>query len=668
MSLSTLLVLTSVMLPAGPAQAPHAAPHAKVTPAQAPPADVFGAIDSRYHRSVIDAETRHLYRVAVVRRPELLPPELRGLARKPPIARRRTLTPIFVEAMRWVHDNHAQGGALHRLLLPPDDLDIVLESATHPIRVSYATPSHQALAEWTLDYAEISWDVLTLQYGFWEAPIEPGTERYRFYITSTNGHGAAYTAPYDENPLTPHTDYYSYIVVDPTANDEWSISGTVAHELNHSNQAAMDVMEPTPFWENTATYIMSRVFPEALYFTVGTMYLFQGQPWRALDYMNLQNSDAYEYGGGLFLWYLADTYAPDEAPQLVAEIWQNCVQYNWFNEPDYFDAIEETVAARGFVHTMEEILLDFSEARFFVGTRDDGEHIQNAYQFNNAEVALAAHHSDSQLPLRSESPPPTKAPASFGSNHVLVDLPSGYAFPISVRIDGDDDTRWAARVVLFGGGQATDATPLDLAADTWDATVVVQPAGHDSLLLVVANLGDEGYDPDDYDSTSGWPVSSYRYTIEPVLDPPTDLVLEPAVVERGQQGVFFVLRGTGFQAGGVFDLELADPHIQVASIDRVQAEEVAFRLTIPLLTDLGAKDLVVTNRDGQQTTAPGILTVVERGSIAPDGGTDPEAYITGGGGCDCRTAGGAPTTGMALVLGLGLALLLLGRRRRRRRR
>jgi MYXO-CTERM domain-containing protein len=423
----------------------------------------------------------------------------------------------------------------------------------------------------------------------------------------------------------------------------------------------MDVMEPTPFWENTASYIMSQVFPDQLFFTVGTMYLFQGQPWRALDYMNLQDSDAYEYGGGLFLWYLADTYAPADGPQLVAEIWQNCVQTQYYNEPDYFDAIAETVAARGVPDSMEKILVDFSEARFFVGTRDDGEHIYGADQFSGAEVALAAHHSASQLPALQESPPPAQAPASFGSNHVLVDLPADYPNPLTVRFDGDDDTRWAARVVLFGDGRPTQSKPMTLAPGTWDGSAVIQPTGDTGLLLLVVNLGDAGYDPDTFDSYSGWPVSSYTYDVEPILPPPTVLSLDPAVVERGQQGVFFKLYGTGFQAGGDFALVFDDPDLQLSSLDRVLLDEVSFRLTVPLGTALGPMDLTVHNRDGQQVFAPGILTVVEVGALDPDGG--PGSGDEPKGGCGCRAAvDPAAALTPLLVLLLGLAV----RRRRRR--
>ncbi len=637
MSLSTLLALASITLTAGPSQVGSN--------------DVFQSIDARYSQGTIDAGTRQLYRVAAVRRPELLPPALRSLVGVPGAMPRRSVTPIFLEAMRWVRDNDAQGGELHQLLMPPDDLPHVIESITHPIRVSYTTPSQATLAQLSLQYAEISWDVLTQQYGFWEPSIEPGSVQYRIYIDSTNGSGAAYTAPYEENTDTPHMDYYSYIVVDPQFHSEWNISGTIAHEFTHACQSSMDILEPTAFWENTATYIQSRVFPDQLYFTVSIMYLFQEQPWRALDYMNTLNSDAYEYGGALFVWYLADTFAPTAPAQFVGEIWQESVQTTMANEPDYFDAIETVVAARGFERTMEEILLDFSEARFFVGSRDDGEHITNAYQFEDAEVVLAAQYSHMSLPLKDESVLEQRWPAAFGSNHVLVNLPVQYTDPIVVSFNGADETHWGVRVLLIEGGSGTEATELVLDAETGDGSVVVEPNGHRGLLLVVANYGAGDYDPDQYNMGRPWPTSEYLFSVEPVVPPASNLSLEPAEVERGQQDVALELHGTGFASGEAFNLEFTDPNVQIVSIDWILPTQVSFKVTVPLLTELGEKDLIVTNRDGQQTTATGILTIIENSSVKD--GEKP--------GCSCRSGGATPLAGLPILL----ALLFLGLRRRR---
>ncbi len=660
------LVLSGGQAPVGKLPGGRVAAVSPVRASQSPgrhpvAANVFRRIDERFRAGLMDSETRHLYRLAAVRRPELLPAGLRELVdagRSPP---RLSLTPLFLEAMRWVRSNAAEGGAVHRLLLPPADLPYLLDSTTHDIRVSYETQEQATFAQWVLGYAETSWDILTQEYGFWEPPIEPAAGRYRIFIQSTFGNGAAYTAPYDENPATPHTDYFTYIVVDPTANSQWNISGTVAHEMNHANQAAMDVLEPAAFWENTSTFIMSRVFPDQVFYTVYMMSMFQQQPWRALDYMNMQYSDGYEYGGGLFLWYLANTYAPSDPAQFVAEIWQGCVQDSLPNEPDYFDSIEALLAERGHDLTMEDVLMDFSEARFFVGTYDDGAHVPNAFQLDSAEVAVVARHSYAQLPLRGEAPLASRQPAAFGSNHLLLDVPTSAADPIRVLFDGDDDTRWRARAVLFGADRQTVSTELELSVGTWDGSVLLEPQGYDGILLVVANLGQEGYDPDQYDSYRPWPTSGYTYGFERVLELPSDLSLVPEVLERGRQNVEVVLQGVGLVGGGDFNLEFADPDIQIVSIDLVMADQVSFKITIPMLVELGPKDLVVTNSDGQQVTANGILTVVDPGDIPADGGV-------GGGdrsaaGCGCGTGGEAGGSGLVLA-GLLLWLFwLVGQRR-----
>ena len=46
-------------------------------PSQPLKLDVLHEIDARYEAEVIDAETRHLYRVAAVKKPSRLPPDLR---------------------------------------------------------------------------------------------------------------------------------------------------------------------------------------------------------------------------------------------------------------------------------------------------------------------------------------------------------------------------------------------------------------------------------------------------------------------------------------------------------------------------------------------------------------------------------------------------------------
>jgi len=425
------------------------------------------------------------------------------------------------------------------------------------------------------------------------------------------------------------------------------VGSTVAHEINHSMQASMDCAEVTTFWENTAVYIEGQTLPDWLGQTYWLIPSFQSRPWRALDYF--QQGSGYQYGGVLWIYYLVDAVAPDDGPVFVREIWEACMQDGWYsNEPDYYDATVEVTGNRGFETSMEELYVDFAEARYFVSSNDDGQHISGGYNFWNAEPALAAQHTAAELPVVDGEVFGEYRPAPFGTNFIRVELTPGYSRRIEVAFDGQDNTRWAARVLLLGEGVSTLSTPLPLTEPTWDASLVVQPDGHDQLLLVIANLGDQDYDPDE----KAWPLANYVYSIVPVIDAPVVTALYPAAVTRGHQGLHMRLTGENFVYGPAFEIQFHDPLIEVMSIDSLSDTEVLFSITVPASASLGVNDVVVVNAGGEQDTGTGLLTVVDE-LHTPDPGPKPK-------GC---SAGGS-TNGAGLLL---LLCLLVGRLRRRQR-
>jgi MYXO-CTERM domain-containing protein len=592
--------------------------------------------------------------VAAVRRPSRLPADLRQRLTAVPVPPHRA-TGVLVEGFQWVARQERFGGEVHALLQPPADLPHVLDSESWPIRVSYRDQWDVSLAESALAAAEYSFSEEIGTYGFYQPPTADASGLYRIFIDNTGMGGGGYTAPFDFVPDTPWTDCYTYIVVDPS-NPEWSIDGVMAHEANHAMQAAMDCMEVTTFWENTAVYIAAAVYPQEWYYAIGTMPYFQSQPWRALDYMARPNSDLYEYGGGLFAIWLADTFSEgDHRPavngaRLLRSIWEASMQQGSFNEPDYYDAIEQHLQDRGHDVTMGDLLLDFSEARFFVGTEDDGFHIQNADNFSDAEVALVAEHYSTELPLYDVAPPEAKRPASFGTNHIRLDLAPSWGFPVEVHFDGDDETRWAARVVRFGGG-VTEAVELPLDESTQDGSVVVEPGSHAHLLLVVTNQGVPTYDPDQ----RSWPTSDYRYGLQPVIPAPTLRHLVPETVQPGTQNLEVRLVGSGFVSGPEFFLRFEDESLDVMSVDHVTGGEVVFTLTVPGLTAPGPKTIILTNGDGTVVRGEGFLTVE----------TPPAEPTEGDPGCGCHSGGAEAPVGVALGLWLGLLLGLWRRQKER---
>lgn len=641
-----------------PALAAHASPAAdpsKATPAvdlsptaqaaAAPAADVFEELDRRFQRGAIDVERLHRLRVTALRFPERLPADLRAL----PAARsRRSGTHLLVEAFGHVVRTGTFGGELHALLQPPDNLAYVIESTEWPLSVSYSSTSQAAYAQAILDAANQAYSVQIEDFGFPLPVIEPGYSPYRFYVEDAGQGVAGYTMPYDLDPTAANASCYSYIVIDPNLGS--GVGTTVAHEINHSMQATLDCIEVNSFWENTAVFIEALTDPSYQPEMYVFVPYFQATPWRALDYF--VSGGGYQYGGVLWLYYLADRIAPGDGGVFAREIWEACVQTGTTqNEPDYFDAIENVAAARGSdVTDMETLYADFAEARYFVGGNDDGLHLTGAAAFENAEPAISRRHTLAQLPVVEGQPPAAERPAPFGTSYVEVDLGGNAARALTLSVDGDDSTRWAARAILFGGGGTTDVHELHLSEDLQRGSVLVDPAGFDKLLLVVVNLGAAGHDPDD----KAWIGADYYYSIEPVRDPPVVHAIYPAAVLRGQQNLHMRIVGEGFTYGDLFGLRFSDPVLAIVSVDTLSATSVSFTLTVPGLTPLGEVEVTLVNGDGQTATAPGGLAVLDHFDTL-DPGPKPKGCQTG------------HDSGLLFPL-LAMLALGLGRRLRRQRR
>ncbi len=623
--------------------------------ATANPPTALQAIDQQYARGTIDARTRHLYRVATIKAPHRLPPALRKLVTVQATGPRAATpwlsgTHIARSAWRWVRDNDARHGELHRLLQPPPDKEYLLDSDILPLRVSYAEPSHAAIAAVVLDAAEHAWLTEVDDYGFLTPPIEPGTERYRMYVEGAGPTAAGYLMPYDSNPATSWADCFSYIVIDPSGGD---LTGVVAHEMSHATQAAMDCEEISTFWENTSTYIMSQVYPSAWSYTLYTMAYFQAVPWRPLDFMLPSAAPFYEYGGALLLLYLTDTYAaPGEGGAMVAEIWTAAMQEAdfEFNEPDYFDAIATVVSTRGGASDFDDIFVDFSEARYFVGTRDDGQHITDAHSYDGAEVTLGARHWASSLPVKNGYVDQVAWPEEYGVAYVLLDVGESYPYGLKIGFDGSDRTRWRVRLLRYGGGLDTTRTDMVLSPESFEGELELPASDHPKMLLMAASLGPPGWDPDSSSAQS----YLFLYDIEPVLPPLSVTGLNPTPLERGQMAISMELHGEGMVDGADFKVTFDDPGLRVGTINTVDPTIVSFVLSVANDVTLGPHNVTVTNRDGQQATGVGLLTVVNK-SVPIDPDPPPSD------GCGCR-ADAAHTTGLPLLWTL-LWLLIVWRRK-----
>lgn len=624
MALKTLAVLTLMPLP----------------PARA---GALEEIEARHARGEMDTATYHRLRVLAIRAPERLPPDLPTLAQATP---RRSGTPILVEAFQWLFREGDSDDPLHTLLAPPGDLAYSLDSAVYPFRVLFDGEDAGAAAQ-VLEAAEESWRLQVDEWG-WRPPLyEPALGPYRIYIGPTGSGVAGYAVPYGRNPDTPHTDCFTYVFISPHLGSY--APATVAHELNHAMQAATDCDEVIAYWENTAVYMEAATFPHLAQQSLYNMYAFQAVPWRSLDHF--EYGQGYQYGGALWNYFLVDAFdSPATGPMMLRDIWEASMQEDLYNSVTYFDGIDDVLAQRvSDASPLESAFMDFCEARYFVGSRDDGAHIEGASRWWFAELVITERHTVFEMPLEDVSPPSTSQPAPFGSNHIRMDLPSGYKVPIAFRFQGLGDNRWAARVVAIGGS-ATTHVDLDIDPSTSWGEVVVPTEGLKELLLVVANLGPEGYSPGKSRRDGG----DYLYSILPQIPAPIILAADPSTIEAGQQHVPLILIGQDIVWGRGFQVRFEDPSIQLVSVSGVTDTEILLRVTVPKSTAPGPKTVEVTNHGGATGVGVGVLTVTERKATPPPTG------------CGCQARGARTGSAQGATLGAILLFTLFWWWRRQR--
>ena len=196
--------------------------------------DLLSAIDEAHRTGQLSSAERTFYRVAAVRKPELLPPAWQKLAREEGLGV-RCATPVLAEAFQALPQlDPTFQGKVRDLMLPPPDLAYSVEALTpYPVRVLYADPSQQAQARAGAGCGR----VLLPEGGHGVRLVGPAhRDAARDVLPHLPGYAdgaGGYTAPYMTGPTVLRASAFSYIFVDPT-NDGDSIDTTVAHEFNHA--------------------------------------------------------------------------------------------------------------------------------------------------------------------------------------------------------------------------------------------------------------------------------------------------------------------------------------------------------------------------------------------------------------------------------------------------
>jgi len=546
-----------------------------------------------------------------VKNPSALPDDWRVLYQAAPL-RPEAATAILVDAFQ----ERTRLG-LRALYSYPAELANFLDSETFPIRVYYDDESVHSLALTVLAAAETSWQVQILDWGWYAPPIATDEAKYRLYVTTSGMGGGGYTAPMGTWPDTVWDDCVTYIVID-RSNDEHSVSAVVAHELNHAMQGAMDCLEPSSFWENSASYMMLAVYPGSIWYVRYFLESFQVAPhWSVAD--GNQNS-SYWYGGFIWPYFLVSQYGSSWTDAIwLREVWERCIQSSNFtsNLPHYLTAVDEQLTQAG-DGDLVSAFHAFCRARYFLDdqTHDTYTLLPNADQL--APTPTMAGNLFNSPDGQEYLPPSSIWPKPFGVNYLLLETPADYERNTTLEIVTTNDAPWHFQLITLSG------TPEIL---EWDntgrrTTFSFDPRPGIDQLLIVEHLGAENFHPNSIPAAG----TEYKIYLRPTIGLPKITSVSPRQVYNGSE-VTLNVYGLNFFPNATLAV-FPSQNIEILEVSGSTEVQLKVKLRIARGALLGEYGVSITNADGGSYRFDEAFTIVE----------NPEKRTLEG--CSCSQRGG----------------------------
>ncbi|MBN2055568.1 hypothetical protein JW905_11635 [bacterium] len=379
------------------------------------------------------------------------------------------------------------------------------QSSCYPIRSHYPDVAYSGMALEILGIMEYSWEVQVDGLGFRAPPAdygEGGSNDLDVYIQDLPagiGGFAAFSSYIDE---TPEADAASFIVLS-SALTQANLRGSATHEFNHCCQNAVDYWEHMTFKENTATWVMDRVYDdENAYFFFLRAY--QRHPHWAIH--KFSTDTTYQYGECMLLHFLSEYYSGRDG-SIIARWWEECAQNEQFNEPDYMDVLRDLIPreTRG-RDTMADALREYGIWRYACAGRDDGRHFHDGGAWpDGALVAIDTEVDAASLPYLGG---PVEPPADFGYSFWRLLGQPGDDW-LAIEFDGDPAVGWEVTLIQRTAGPTYLARSMTVTAGR--GLLLVGPetlARNEETVLAVLNLSNPEFDPDgNEDNPRGFTVS-----------------------------------------------------------------------------------------------------------------------------------------------------------------
>lgn len=502
----------------------------------------------------------------------------------------------------------------------PAELPHLMDSATYPIRVYYDDPQVQNLARSVLEAAELSWQTQILEWGWYAPPLDTDEGRYRLYVTTSGMGGGGYTAPIGTWPDTQWDDCVTYIVID-RSNDDYSVGAVVAHELNHAMQGAMDCLEPSSFWENSASYMMLAVYPGSIWYVRYFLESFQVAPhWSVSD--GNQNS-AYWYGGFIWPYFLVSAYGDSWTDAIwLREVWERSMQSSNFssNLPHYMTAIDDQLTEAGDGNLVSAFHA-FCRARFFLGEETSAHYSVLPHASQLEPIPTVAGTLVVDFEPQELTPPRANWPKPYGVNYYRLEVPANYDRNTTIEVITANENPWHFQLVPFDGASEIlewDSTGTRTSF-TWD------PRPGKRYLFIVEHLGSETFHPNSIPAQG----TEYSIGLRPTIGLPKVTSVSPGQVYDGTE-VFLSVYGQNFFDGRTVTIHPSQG-IEILEVTGSTEVQLRVKLRIPRGTTLGTYGLTVTNADGGAARVDEAFEVVKNPVAAP---TED--------GCSCSQRPGSP--------------------------
>lgn len=464
-------------------------------------ASALTRIEAAFQEGRIDAPTRALYGLYLMKDHSQLPANLRPTDSEEPL---RCGTFLWQRALSELGAMSPAQQAEYAMVgsqRPTVPANQTLTSTIYELQVHYVDLADEALAGDVFAYAELSWEAEVETMG-WRAPVldsgAQGSTDLDVYIAPT-GFGGAYCSPEDPGP-GPSDDYSTYIVLDPQIPAN-VMNSYVAHEFNHSLQFAYTASAEGILYEATATFMEDKVFDDIndyVYFTND----FLNKPERNFSFFSY-NADSAQYGAAVFMHYLSDAYDAG-ATTKVRDLWDISE-----GAGDWFDAVEDVVPGNDDVRA---IYAEFAGYRWLSGSNSDGWSNEASLWIRSPKIAT----HDLTENGGGDSPKP---PMKLGANYIEV-LAAGGASgdKLTLTLDGDSATEWAVTMIQQPPtGRATITVINDEDGDGKIAAASSDNGDYEKVVFAVVNIGPAGAAPDNGNGASTHTIdldpSNFSYSL-----------------------------------------------------------------------------------------------------------------------------------------------------------